>query len=254
MMNELKMIVLVAALLVPATALGGVITVTEFTPTGVQEGIVEITAVTAGQVYSAPDLVGAVAVEQVGLNSSLSVNHPGVASVEDTLIGLDAGSAALGLGSSSANKMAAWFADPISGDGDSATPEILLVDWGASLDNYEVQLLTSDAAAGIAGAVVATAVQVVRADQVQTTTVIDSATWGPIQNLAGVGIDLDSEGLAEGTQILGVMVLADDGLGTGALTGFDPTIVATIVPEPSTLALLVLALGLGSLTGRRRRS
>jgi len=144
--------------------------------------------------------------------------------------------------------MAVWFADPISGDGDIETAEIFVVDWGASVDDYQVQLLTSDETAGIAGAVIAKTIQVRKSDQVQTSTIIDSQVWGAVQKLAGVGIDLDSEGLGGDVQILGVLIPGADGL--GGITGVDPTLVAAI-PEPCSL-LLMAAGGLALI--RRRRS
>jgi hypothetical protein len=217
-------------LALPGLALGSVITITEFMPTGIQDGIVDINSLTAGGItYSVPDLEGAVEAETTGLNSAYARNHPRYPTVEDCLKGLDAGSAALGLGHGGA--MATWFTNPVTGDGRTDTAEIFLVDWGASLDNYQVQLLTSDATAGIAGAVVAGTVQVLSSDQVQTSTIIDTEGWGAIMNLAGVGIEIDSENLDEGTQIHGVLVPADDGF--GGLTGFDPTIVAVATKGPA---------------------
>ncbi len=255
-----SVLVVVLAVVVPNLAFGSLITITGFTSTPPMsgsyiQGKIDILSITAGAVtYSTPTLKGAVTAKDnsssFGLN--LSPTHPGTGLVnsEDALLGLDAGCADLGLGTTSTNKLAAWFANPITGDGQTSTAEIFVVDWGNSLDNFQVQLLTSDATAGITGAVVVKSVRVLIADQLKTTTLVRTRIGTTYYNqpLGGVGIDLDSENLPAGTQILGIMIPWDDG--AGAASGLDPCIIAA-VPEPVSLLLLVLG-ALGVL--RRRRA
>ncbi len=236
---------IVLVLLFPAIAWGDALPILSFTPAENgklnDEPSSNITSITvfagaAGQVHSPTTLQGAVTVELDSgagnpLDGARISNHPDPpADLSDYLVGLDAGLAVLGLGGNTDAVVAAWFANPVTGDGDSDTSEIFLVDWGKSLDDYQVQLLTSDATAGIAGAVIAATVQVLNSDQIQTTTALDTIGGGNDQLLAGVGIDLDSEGLGA-TEILGVLVPADDGL--GGLSGFDPAIIAAIGPAPT---------------------
>jgi hypothetical protein len=253
-----SVLIVVLAVAVPTAAFGSVITITGFTSNPPMSGTyiqgkIDVLSITAGAfTYSTPTLKGAVSAldNSSSFGLSLSPTHPGTGLVnsEDSMIGLDAGSADLGLGTTSTNRLAAWFGGPITGDGNTGTAEIFVVDWGNSLDNFQVQLLTSDATAGITGAVVVKTVRVVVADQIKTSTVVRTKIGTTYYNqpLGGVGIDLDSEGLPAGTQILGIMLPWDDG--TGAASGLDPCIIAA-VPEPASLLLLVL----GGLAVLRRR-
>jgi hypothetical protein len=242
-------VVFLVLLAVPSLAFGSLIGITGFTPTGDHSGQVYISSITAGgTTYSTPLLEGAVQAGTTGtVNRNFSPGHPTYPSAKDCLIGLDIGSMAGQLGKQAANKIAAWFSIPITGDGDTSTAEVFLVEWGLSLDNYQIKLLTSDASAGIAGAVVAKTVQVRTTDQPTPTTTRINTTSG-YQPLVGVGIDLDSEGLDPGTQILGVLVPSEDGL--GGWTGLDPCVIAAI-PEPCSLLLLLAAGALALARGSR---
>jgi PEP-CTERM motif-containing protein len=242
MARAMKISAFVLAFFAPVIALGDAFPILAFTPA--EDGklndepssninsIAVFDGSAFGQVHSPLALQGAVAAEVTGnVNRAWILDHPNILpGIADMLIGLDAGTAVLGLGSDGNSAVAAWFANPVTGDGNSLTSEIFLVDWGKSLDNFQVQLLTSDAAAGIAGAVIAKTVQVTTFEQIQTTTELDTVQGGDDQLLAGVGIDLDSESLGA-IEILGVLVPAADGL--GGLSGFDPAIIAALGPEPT---------------------
>ncbi len=263
MLKAFRLAVAVAALALPATSFGALInTITGFTPAGAMTGPVtagnpqfQITSITTTGAITAstPSLQGPVAAEVTagaGINSGVATGHGAQASPTVALLGLDAGDSALGLGAANppvgGRAVAAWFAQPVIPDG-TAKPEIFVIDWALGRDNYQVQLLTSNAVAGIAGAVTAATVQVLIADQASTTTTV---AFSGTQPLAGVGINLDDASLTSGTQILGVLIPSADGL--GGLTGLDLAVIAAVVvPEPSTLMLLVLGT-MGVVISRRR--
>ncbi len=249
MKRILSILPLALVLAVSESALGTVFPILGFDPPGRLNDTVPVSSIinsitvfdgsANGQIHTAIQGPVDVQIAGPGLNSSRMTNYvnpppSGAADTYKFLLGLDAGLAILGLGSASTTpetKIAAWFASPIVGDGDTDTSEIFVVDWGLSLDNFQVQLLTSDATAGIAGAVSAKTVQVLVADQIKTSTALRTTASGTDQPLAGVGIDLDSE-VSTGTQILGLLFPRDDGLGSGGLTGLDLTMVAAVGAPP----------------------
>lgn len=194
--------------------------VTALTPDGGPlTGSQVVTSVTAGGqtitgLVGPPDLNH---VEILGTIGGAVAQGLANVSAQQAMVGLELGDAALGLQPGRAIRV--YFPDnaAVNPDGTSK-PEIVVLEWAATTDVFQVNLLTNGPGQT---PVVAGTVQVT--SYPQTSTVIATKSEGN-QPIGGVGIDLDALGL---TGIRGIELPGDDG--QGGTTGVDPCVIGAVV-------------------------
>jgi len=188
-------------------------------------GSVPLNSVTVEGDLVLTDLVG---VSEVRPSGSLSAGRtrdlPGTTAAR-ALEGLELGYAVLGL-AERGEYVDVWFPETVRPDG-SPAPEILIIEWAASCDTFQVQLLSnssSEATRRLA------TVKIKSSDYAATATTLDT-TVGE-QPVGGIAINLDALDLEEGAVVRGLRLPAEDG--AGGITGLDPSVVA-YAPSPVVL-------------------
>jgi PKD repeat protein len=196
----------------------GLLTVTDMLPTGGPlSGSQVLTSVTAGG-YTLTSLVGPTTAELDGTLGDFT--NTGLCDLgTETFRGLQGLQLGRGLTSpSGANAIRGYFPANVTINGDgTGKPEIFVLEYAGSTDNFQVQLLTN---APGQPRVVAAIIQVRSIDYIETSTQM-SATG---QGVGGVGIDLDALSVSG---ITGVQIAGDDGL--GGQTGLDLCVIAAAV-------------------------
>lgn len=177
------------------------------------------------------DLTGIGAVELTGSFSEGHANGLSAIPAVDTMLGKELSRALLGLGTGDSFRVYFAGGAVVNADGSDA-PEVFVLEWASSRDNFQVQLLTSGPGEA---PVIAATVQVRSSDYINSTgTSISTASVG-VQPVGGVGINLDAVGV---TGIRGIQIPGEDGL--GGSSGLDPCVVvgrATAPNVPPTAAL-----------------
>src|SRR5262245_3103191 len=130
--------------LLPVTSLASIYNVTAIAPAGANlTGVQTITSITPNSVaYS--NLTGPTSSsDSASLGAAVSCVHSAVSPSENSLLGMDMGSADLGLGNDNINTgyAAVWFPQAIQVAAlNDPDVEFFVLDWAASTDTFVVQL------------------------------------------------------------------------------------------------------------------